>query len=193
MPRPKKKRQTSPAAHSGRTINLKHHVGSKIAIFANRMLRASSRFYRQHYGIGVVEWRVIMFVGYTNETSANRICSETDLDKGAISRSLNGLVRKGIIRMREDGADSRLRKVGLTTKGRALHDRIVPVAMERQRILLSGLTHTEVEKLLELIGRLRTKAAGYRTSRDDRLAASDDAQNRAGATRRVAAKRRRNA
>lgn len=170
MPRLKKKRQTPTAAASGRpAIDLKKHFASKIAIFANRMLRAASRFYRERYGIGVVEWRVIIFIGYTNETSAHRICRETDLDKGAVSRSLNALVRKGIVRMKDDGADSRRRNVGLTAKGRALHDRIVPVALERQRILLSSLSAAEVEKLMELLGRLRTKAAGYKTSRDDAL------------------------
>jgi len=170
MPRLKKKRQTpTAAARGGPAIDLKKHVASKIAIFANRMLRAASRFYRERYGIGVVEWRVIIFIGYTNETSAHRICRETDLDKGAVSRSLNALVRKGIVRMKDDGADSRRRNVGLTAKGRALHDRIVPVALERQRILLSSLSAAEVEKLMELLGRLRTKAAGYKTSRDDAL------------------------
>jgi len=167
MPSVKTKRQ---ALHRGPAIDIRKHVASKIAIFASGMLRSASRFYRESYGIGVVEWRVIMFIGYMKETSANRICLETDLDKGAVSRSLNVLANKGIIRVQEDGEDSRRRNVVLTAKGRALHDRIVPVAMKRQQILLSGLSQSEVEKLLELIARLRTKAAGYRSSREDKRA-----------------------
>ena len=59
-----------------------------MAILANRLSRAASRFYRKPYGIGVVEWRLMMCIGQMTETRANRICNETDLDKGAVSRSL---------------------------------------------------------------------------------------------------------
>ena len=81
-----------------------------MAIFANRLSRAASRFYRKSYGIGVVEWRLMMYIGRASETRANRICSETDLDKGAVSRSLATLQRMGIVSVKEDGADSRRNK-----------------------------------------------------------------------------------
>lgn len=172
MPRQKKKRQAlAVTTRNGPAIDLKNHTATKIAIFANRMSRAASRFYRDRYGIGVVEWRVLMFIGYANETSANRICRETDLDKGAVSRSLNVLARMGIISVKEDGADSRRRNVALTAKGRALHDRVVPVALERQRILLAALSSAEVESFMELLGRLQTRVAGGKPSHDDGISA----------------------
>jgi DNA-binding MarR family transcriptional regulator len=161
MPRPKKKRQArAGAAPSGPGIDLENHIATRIAILANRLSRAASRFYRERYGIGVVEWRVMMFVGYANATRANRICSETDLDKGAVSRSLNVLARMGIVSVTEDGADSRRHNVALTAKGRALHDRIVPVALERQRHLLSGLAPAEIEAFMDMIHRMQAKVAG---------------------------------
>jgi DNA-binding MarR family transcriptional regulator len=161
MPRPKKPRHAPVGREDGRpAIDLNSHLATRIAIFANRLSRAASRFYRDEYGIGVVEWRVMMFIGHANDTSANRICSETDLDKGAVSRSLNVLARMGLVSVKGDSADSRRNHVTLTAKGRALHDRIVPVALERQRRLLSALAPAEAEAFLDMIDRMQTTIVG---------------------------------
>lgn len=158
MPRPKKAGHApGEGAGGGPAIDLNDHIATRIAIFANRVSRAASRFYRERYGIGVVEWRVLMFVGRASETSANRICSETDLDKGAVSRSLGALARMGAVSVKADGADSRRHNVALTAKGRILHDRIVPVAWERQRDLLLDLSPAEVETLKDIIGRMQAR------------------------------------
>jgi DNA-binding MarR family transcriptional regulator len=160
MPRQKKTgRAPSEGAGGGPAIDLGDHIATRIAIFSNRVSRAASRFYRERYGIGVVEWRVLMFIGRAGETSANRICSETDLDKGAVSRSLNVLARMGIVSIKEDGADSRRHNIALTARGRALHDRIVPVALERQRELLHDLSPVEVETLKDIIRRMQARVA----------------------------------
>jgi DNA-binding MarR family transcriptional regulator len=152
-----KKRARALVEGAGPAIDLDDHIATRIAIFANRVSRAASRFYRDRYGIGVVEWRVLMFVGQAKQTSANRICSETDLDKGAVSRSLNVLARMGAVSVKADGADSRRHNVALTAKGRSLHDRIVPVALERQRDLLRDLSPAEVETLKDIIVRMQAR------------------------------------
>jgi DNA-binding MarR family transcriptional regulator len=160
MPRSSKTRDVRVgSAPCEAALDLNSHIATKVAIFANRLSRSASRFYRKRYGIGVVEWRIMMFIGHATETRANRICRETDLDKGAVSRSLNALARMGIVSVREDGADSRRNNVALTAKGRALHDRLVPVAIERQRALLSDVTPDEVQAFSHLIDRLQSNVA----------------------------------
>jgi DNA-binding MarR family transcriptional regulator len=159
MPRSKKTRH-APVGACRPILDLNAYVATKIAILANHLSRAASRFYRERYGIGVVEWRLMMFIGHAAETRANRICSETDLDKGAVSRSLAVLQRMGIVSVREDGSDSRRNNVALTAKGRALHDQIVPVALERQRELLARLTPAEIEAFADVIDRLQAKVSG---------------------------------
>lgn len=159
MPRSKKTRQPPvDAARCAPALDLTSHTATKVAIFANRLSRSASRFYRERYGIGVVEWRLMMFIGHA-ETRANRICGATDLDKGAVSRGLRTLQGMGIVSVREDGADSRRNNVALTAKGRALHDRIVPIELQRQRDLISDLTPDEVETFTSLIDRLQARVA----------------------------------
>jgi len=161
MPRPSKMRPPAVStALSEPVLDLRDHIATRVAIFANRLSRAASRFYRKTYGIGVVEWRLIMYIGRTRETRANRICNATDLDKGAVSRSLAALERLGIVSVKEDGSDNRRNNVTLTTKGRALHDEIVPIALQRQVNLLSDLTAEEIRLFLGLIEKMQARVAG---------------------------------
>jgi DNA-binding MarR family transcriptional regulator len=170
MPRPSKTRHApAHAASGGLVLDLNSHIATKVAVFANRLSRSASRFYRAKYGIGVVEWRLTMFIGFVQETCANRICRETDLDKGAVSRGLNVLARMGIVSVSEDGADSRRNRVSLTAKGRALHDQIVPVALERQRELVARLTDDEVAVFVDLVDRMQARVSDGEPARYEPL------------------------
>jgi DNA-binding MarR family transcriptional regulator len=152
---------------SGPVLDLNSHIPTKVAVLANRLSRSASRFYRKEFGIGVVEWRLLMFIGHAKETRANRICSETDLDKGAVSRSLGLLQGMGIVSVKEDGADGRRNNIALTAKGRALHNRLVPVAIDRQRELVEGLTVAEVHAFNVLIDRLQANISDGEPGPDD--------------------------
>jgi DNA-binding MarR family transcriptional regulator len=170
MPRSSKTRHAPvDAARCGPVLDLNSHIATKVAIFANRLSRSASRFYRAKYGIGVVEWRLMMFIGRAVETRANHICSETDLDKGAVSRSLGTLQRMGIVSVKEDGADSRRNNVALTAKGRALHDELVPIALDRQSELVAELTLAEIEAFTGVIDRLQSKVADGEPGPDEPL------------------------
>src|SRR5262245_30350280 len=170
MPRSTKTRRTSAhAASYGPILDLNCHIATKVAVFANRLSRSASRFYRAKYGIGVVEWRLMMFIGRAVETRANRICSETDLDKGPVSRSLGTLQRTGNVSPREDGCDSRRNNVALTAKGRALHDELVPIALDRQSELVADLSLAEIATFAGLIDRLQSKVAGGEPGPDEPL------------------------
>ncbi|HXE87987.1 MAG TPA: MarR family winged helix-turn-helix transcriptional regulator, partial [Hyphomicrobiaceae bacterium] len=81
-------------------------------------------------------------------------------DKGAVSRSLAALQRMGIVSIREDGADNRRNNVAFTAKGRALHDEIVPTALERQTNLVADLKPEEIRVFLGLIERMQARVAG---------------------------------
>lgn len=160
MPRPNKMRHAAGDTGScGPVLDLSSHIPTKVTVLANRLMRSASRYYRKRYGIGVVEWRVIMFIGQVTETRANRICSRTELDKGAVSRSLAVLQRMGLVSVQEDGADSRRNNVALTPKGRALHDEMVPIALDRQSEVVADLTQAEIELFIDLIDRLQAKVS----------------------------------
>ncbi|HEX5957268.1 MAG TPA: MarR family winged helix-turn-helix transcriptional regulator [Hyphomicrobiaceae bacterium] len=171
MPRPgKKRRAEGDTASCGPILDLNSHIATKVAVFANRLSRSASRYYRKRYGIGVVDWRLVMFIGHAVETRANRICSQTGLDKGAVSRSLNTLQRRGLISVEEDGIDNRRNNITLTAKGRTLHDEMVPVALDRQSDLVADLTKVEIDLFTALIDRMQARVVDGEPLPDEPLA-----------------------
>jgi DNA-binding MarR family transcriptional regulator len=126
---------------------------------ANKSSRGASRALLKSFGIGLVEWRILRLLGGDGETAASRICTELDLDKAAVSRSLAVLERLGCIARKADARDGRTRLLGLTPGGVALHRRVVEVADRRERGLFKDFGSDEVVTLTGLLRRLHDNAA----------------------------------
>jgi DNA-binding MarR family transcriptional regulator len=141
----------------GPQLDLARYVPGLLNFLSNKLSAGASKCYRKHFGVGVVEWRMLSMLAVENGISANRICQVIGLDKGAVSRALQGLEVSGYITTAVDHRDARRYTVSLTTQGRALHDRIFEVAMERERRLLDDFTPAEVDQLVEMLGRMHRK------------------------------------
>jgi DNA-binding MarR family transcriptional regulator len=138
-------------------IDRENYVPYYINMISNKLSRGSSRLYIRKFGIGVIEWRILGFLKREGTSSANDICSTLGIDKSAASRAVQELQAKDLITI--DPIDRRQRALSLTQKGRRLHDQILPIALERERILLSSLDDNEQNALLRLLRKLRDDIA----------------------------------
>lgn len=138
-------------------LNLSRYVPALLNFLSNKLSAGASQCYRKHFGIGVVEWRMLSMLAVENDITANRISQTIGLDKSAVSRSLQALEKAGHVRSQVDIKDARRNTVSLTASGKGLHARVLKVALERERRLLSGLSEAEVDTLIELLGRLHAQ------------------------------------
>jgi DNA-binding MarR family transcriptional regulator len=67
------------------------------------------------------------------------------IDKGAVSRSLQRLEAEGLVTAGELHPNGRSRGWTLSKQGRRMHQRILQVALERQKDVLQGFDAEEVE------------------------------------------------
>ena len=139
---------------SGPVLDLSRYVPALLTFVSNKLSRSGSALYRRHFGVGIIEWRILAMLAVEPSIPASRICQVIGLDKGPVSRSLAFMERRGLVSIRADDADTRRRLATLTPAGRALHDRIIVVALERERRLLSCLTAEQQATLVELLNRL---------------------------------------
>lgn len=140
-------------------LDLDRHVPYFFTNISIRLSRGASKTYLRMFGIGITEWRVIASLGSMPGCGANKICQAVGLDKSAVSRSLKILESLGFVDLAEDPDDTRFQKIALTKKGDDLHDRVIQVALERERILLSCLTKAESESLISILRKIRTQVA----------------------------------
>jgi DNA-binding MarR family transcriptional regulator len=139
---------------AGPVLDLSRYVPGLLTFLANKLSRGASALYQREFGVNVTEWRIMSQLALEPGIPAGRICQVIGFDKGPVSRSLATMARKGILTIEVDRADARRRVITLTEGGRALHDRIIAVALERERRLLACLSPEERERLLDALNAL---------------------------------------
>jgi DNA-binding MarR family transcriptional regulator len=143
-----------PILVGGPVLDLTSYVPALLTFVSNKLSRSGSALYRRHFGVGIIEWRILAMLAVEPSIPATRVCQVIGLDKGPVSRSLAFMERRGLVTIRADEADTRRRLATLTPAGRALHDRIIVVALERERRLLSCLTAEQRSALVDLLNLL---------------------------------------
>lgn len=152
--------RSPPAPKPGRVavhepaLDLERYVPALLNFVSNKMSRSGSALYRREFGVGITEWRIMSLLAIESSIPAARICAVIGFDKGPVSRSLAILEGKGLVAGSADPANARRRPVQLTRAGRTLHDRIIVVALERERRLLSCLTEAQRATLIDVLNLL---------------------------------------
>jgi DNA-binding MarR family transcriptional regulator len=122
---------------------------------------AASILYRRRLGVGINDSRIVIVLARRPRITAKDLSEDTSLNKSVISRSLSTLRSKGIVRISDNEGR---REVELTAAGRALHDRISKVALEREDLMLHGFTSKERDALIGYLHRVMKnvpRANGY--------------------------------
>ncbi len=157
----------TPVATPGRPpLSINRYVPAMIGIIANQWSRSASTHYRRNFGIGIVEWRLMVVLAAAPWITAAQVDEMIGMDKAAVSRSVRELQKLGAVTLRPDEADPRRREMALTEAGRALYDRVVVAAIERERRALSCLTPEECQVLVDLLGRLQRNMAAIDAAPD---------------------------
>jgi len=138
-------------------LDLDRYVPALLVFISNKLARGGSATYRRLFGIGVTEWRVLAMLAVEPNIPATRICQVIGFDKALVSRVVQGLAAQGLVTIAPNAEDSRRHTIALTQKGEWLHDQVIQVALERERLLLEDLTPDEVETLIRLLRRLHAK------------------------------------
>jgi DNA-binding MarR family transcriptional regulator len=140
-------------------LDLETFLPYRLSVLANRVSRALAEVYEARFGITPSEWRLIAILARFGPMSANGVCDRSAMDKVQVSRAVARAGAAGLVARRIDHEDRRRSVLSLTGRGRAVHDRIVPLAREVEARLLDGLDAGERALLSALIDRLGRRAA----------------------------------
>jgi DNA-binding MarR family transcriptional regulator len=147
-------RARKPAPETAAVLDLDRYTVAYLVWIANKLSSGASRNYLRTFGVGVEIWRCLVLLAIHDSIAAQQISQVMGMDKASVSRCFKTMQAKGLIMMGLDASDGRVRIATLTPKGRALHDQILEMALERERALLSVLSDSERETLLRLLKRV---------------------------------------
>jgi DNA-binding MarR family transcriptional regulator len=101
---------------------------------------------------------IIVALSTAETVSSTDLCERVAYDVGAMTRMLDRLQAKGLVRRRRSLEDRRVVHVELTEEGRAGLPRMPKVALEVAEQFLHGFSNAEVRELESYLGRLVSNA-----------------------------------
>jgi len=146
------------ARKQDRTLDLEHFLPYRLSVLSNRVSDAIAQQYSDRFGLSIPEWRVMAVLGGTAGLSARDVAERTAMDKVQVSRAVESLVRARRVARTEDAQDGRISRLGLTAKGRAIYDEVVPLALHLEDVFLSALKPDERRQLDVLMAKLSRQA-----------------------------------
>lgn len=138
-----------------RIIDFTTYIPFFLVAVNNALSAGSSRLYREKYGIGIVDWRIFAMLAAEPNIPATRICDHIALDKGAVSRALKALAKRGYLNSKLCERDSRVRRWTISEKGYELYDEVIEIAVAREENLIRGISPNDLEAFLHVMRQMQ--------------------------------------
>jgi len=117
------------------------------------------------FGIKSADYIVLVLLANDMADTASSVCSVLAHDPGAMTRKIDALEARGLVRRVRSAEDRRAIKLELTAEGRKLYPEVLAAAVDRANELLHGITKAEVRQLEDLLKRILANAAAMDNAR----------------------------
>jgi MarR family transcriptional regulator, organic hydroperoxide resistance regulator len=125
---------------------LLNRAGVKIGLSFSRDIES--------FGVTLPMWRVMVALWESGDQRLGDLAERTSIDFSTLSRLLVNLQRKNYVVRRRSGLDGRALSVSLTDKGRAMTERIMPIACHYEEVATRGLNDADIRRLKRMLVKL---------------------------------------
>jgi DNA-binding MarR family transcriptional regulator len=141
---------------SNAILNLDRFLPFRLTSLSNAITKGFAEAYVE-YGLSTPEWRTVMLLAAFPGSSSDEVAARSNIEKSVVSRLIASLLHRGFIRRALDPDDRRRSSLTLSAKGKAVYDKIMPIANRFDARLRSRLS-AEDNRALDRILREMTEA-----------------------------------
>jgi len=105
-------------------------------------------------GVLIGQWAVLMFLWARDGMSQAELSRVVAIEPPTMVRTIDRMVRDGLVERRPDSTDARISRIQLTDRGRGLRDELIPKAVAVNERMLARLSASEGRTLLRLLAKL---------------------------------------
>ena len=147
---------SDPATSLGR---LAEFLPYQLSVTSNAVSSLIAGRYRSRFGLKITEWRIVAVLGDAGAATQRQLAEATLMDKVAVNRACKVLEDRGLIARQPNADDGRSHLLELTGEGRAIHDEVMPLALESEAEVFAVLSEEEREQFRKTLRRLFEQAA----------------------------------
>jgi DNA-binding MarR family transcriptional regulator len=114
------------------------------------------------HGLSIDQWRVLAALSNRGEQRQVDLSGMTSIDASTMSRLVSRLVRAGLVTRSRSETSNREVVVALSPKGRALVQRLIPIAVKLEQTASGGLSAKELAVAKRLLSRMYANFAQSR-------------------------------
>jgi DNA-binding MarR family transcriptional regulator len=149
------RRPTAAAAGHPEVADIRDLLTFRIAMLAAASDRVGQSWLLEEFRLRLSEWRALGLIAALEPVRFGALARALLIDKGQLSRQLKAMTERGLIAANPDARDQRALVLELTPHGRALHERVLSRALERNRLVAGQLTPAEADTLFRLLDKLQ--------------------------------------
>src|SRR5215471_11717358 len=124
-------------------LELEKFLPYRLSVLAQLVSESLHDLYAGPFDLTVTQWRVMAALGRFAPLTASDVGQRIVMDKVAVSRAVAALMERGLVERATDRDDRRRATLRLSARGRALHARIVPLALDYEARLGQALSAEE--------------------------------------------------
>ena len=151
-------------------IPLEERLSYRCSMIATRIARFLAPMWETRHGLTVDTWRAMAIIARYGPMSVKEVATRTSTDTFHVSRAVDRLVRKRLVRRNVDSRDRRRVRLELSSPGQRVHREIEDVLSRVEQELLAGVGARDrrvvTRALATLDERLATLSSGGLTWRD---------------------------
>lgn len=133
-------------------------IAYQFSLMSSLQTRALADMYTRKFGLSVNCWWVMAVIGRLPGGSASNVVGHTTLEADKVTRAVDVLVARGLVRRRQDDEDRRRVVLSLSAKGQKVFEEIEGVRQGLEGALLSVLGARERDAFCAALDKLEQRS-----------------------------------
>jgi MarR family transcriptional regulator, organic hydroperoxide resistance regulator len=145
---------------SGTRLDLGHYLPYLLNRVGFALVESFTADALKAHGLSIDMWRVLAALSSNGGQRQVDLSGLTSIDVSTMSRLVSRLVRLGLVTRSRSQTSNREVVVALSAKGRALVQKLIPIALDLEKKASAGLSAKEMAEVKRLLTRMYGNLAG---------------------------------
>ena len=144
------------------SLQLEKFLPYRLSVLSNNVSSLLASLYTEQFGISIPEWRMIAVLGEDPGLTSTQIAKRVAMDKVAVTRVVQSLIKKQFVRRSSSQVDGRVSHLNLTASGKRIYNEVVPMALAVERKVWGALANKEKSEWVEMLSKMEQRVEEIR-------------------------------
>ena len=137
-----------------------NHINQSIGFYLGHTFRTiktvlNKLFHDSGFNVTSEQWHVLMSLWAKDGKTQQEINIAVTKEKATVTRLIDGLEKKNLIVRIQDKEDRRKNLIYLTNEGKAVREKLMPIAARTLEVAVEGFTPEEIETFRNMLIRVQ--------------------------------------